>query len=109
MMRYASKAVGTISSSHSLSSTLIIDVWAMATQVACHNFISQQHLVGLCCVGSTSKRVLVIYLPQIEVDVTKDSDLSNEWITGTTSNAVDKMQPVKVSATQIFHNFNKLA
>eukprot|EP00957_Ditylum_brightwellii_P135624 10341972-Ditylum_brightwellii.AAC.1 len=68
-----------------------------------------QHLVGLHCVDSMFKRVLVTYLPQIEVDVTKDGNLGDEWITGTTSDAVGKMQLVKVSAAQIFHNFNKLA
>eukprot|EP00957_Ditylum_brightwellii_P055116 4177566-Ditylum_brightwellii.AAC.1 len=45
----------------------------------------------------------------IEVDVTEDSNLGKEWITGTTSDAAGKMQPVKVSATQIFHTFNELA
>eukprot|EP00957_Ditylum_brightwellii_P116616 8895580-Ditylum_brightwellii.AAC.1 len=56
-----------------------------------------------------SKRILVIYLPQIEVDVAKDSNLGDEWITRTASDAVGKMQPVKVSAIQIFHNFDELA
>eukprot|EP00957_Ditylum_brightwellii_P109074 8320989-Ditylum_brightwellii.AAC.1 len=86
-MRYPSEAVGTISGSHPLSSTSIIKVWAKETPVACHNLLSQQHLVGLCCVDSMPKSVLVIYLPQIEINITKDGNLGNEWITGTTSNA----------------------
>eukprot|EP00957_Ditylum_brightwellii_P059167 4490222-Ditylum_brightwellii.AAC.1 len=56
-----------------------------------------------------SKRVLVIYLPQMEVDVTEEGNLGDEWIMGMTPNAMGKMQLVKVSATQIFHSFNKLA
>eukprot|EP00957_Ditylum_brightwellii_P210312 15364827-Ditylum_brightwellii.AAC.1 len=109
MMRYPSKAVGTISGRCPLSSTSIIDVWAKAMPVSCQNLVSHQHLVGLCCLDSMSKRILVIYLPQIEVDATEEGNLGDELITGTTSNAAGKMQPVKVSATQIFHDFNKLA
>eukprot|EP00957_Ditylum_brightwellii_P104022 7925346-Ditylum_brightwellii.AAC.1 len=108
-MRYPSNEVGTNSGSCPLSFTLIIDVWAKATPVVCQNFLSQQHLVGLCCVDSISKRVLVIYLPQIEVDVTDEGDLGNKWIMRTISDTAGKMQPVKVSAKQIFHSFNKLA
>eukprot|EP00957_Ditylum_brightwellii_P157673 12001264-Ditylum_brightwellii.AAC.1 len=77
--------------------------------VACQNLLSQKHLVGLRCLDSTYKKVLVIYLPQLKVDVTEDSNLCNEWITGTMSNAAGKMQLVKVSTTLVFHNFNKLA
>eukprot|EP00957_Ditylum_brightwellii_P127678 9736729-Ditylum_brightwellii.AAC.2 len=95
-MRYSSEAVGTISGSHPLSSTLIINALAKAKPVVHQNLLSQQHLVGLCCVDSTSKRVLAIHLPQSEVDVTEEGNLG-------------KMQPVIVSATQIFYNFNKLA
>eukprot|EP00957_Ditylum_brightwellii_P147950 11265659-Ditylum_brightwellii.AAC.1 len=109
MIKYPSKAVGTIIGSHPLSSTSIINVWAKATPLTHHSLLSQQHLVGLRCVDSTFKRVLVIYLPQIEVDVTEDSNLGGEWITGTTSDAAGKMQPVKVSATQILNTFNNLA
>eukprot|EP00957_Ditylum_brightwellii_P015694 1183504-Ditylum_brightwellii.AAC.3 len=108
-MGYPSKSVGTISGSCPLSSTLIIDVLVKATPVACQNLLSWQHLVGLHCVDSTFKRVLVIYLPQIEVDITEDGNLGDEWITGTTSDDVGKMQLMKVSATHIFHDFNKLA
>eukprot|EP00957_Ditylum_brightwellii_P002628 202170-Ditylum_brightwellii.AAC.1 len=39
-----------------------------------------------------SKRLLVIYLPWIEVDVTEDSNLGDEWITGTMFDAVGNMQ-----------------
>eukprot|EP00957_Ditylum_brightwellii_P157045 11952170-Ditylum_brightwellii.AAC.1 len=109
MMRYPSKTVGTISGSRPLSFASIIDVWAKAMSVAHQNLLSQQHLVGLHCVDSMSRRVLVIYLHQIDVDVTNDGNLGNEWITRTTSNAVGKMQPMKVSAMQIFHNFDELA
>eukprot|EP00957_Ditylum_brightwellii_P166538 12677067-Ditylum_brightwellii.AAC.1 len=108
-MRYPSKAAGTISGSHPSSSTSIIDVCAKAMPVAHQNLLSQQHLAGLCCVDPMSKRVLVVYFPQIEVDVTKDGNLGNKWIIRTMSDAVGKMQPVKVSAMQIFHNFDKLA
>eukprot|EP00957_Ditylum_brightwellii_P113202 8632718-Ditylum_brightwellii.AAC.1 len=69
----------------------------------------RQHLAGLHCVNLTSKRALVIYLPQIDVDITKDGNLGNEWTTGTMTDSVGKMQPVKVSATQIFYNFDDLA
>eukprot|EP00957_Ditylum_brightwellii_P204186 15338042-Ditylum_brightwellii.AAC.2 len=93
-MRYLSKAVGRISGSCPLSSTSIIDVWAKATPVAHQNLFSQQHLVELRCVESMYKRVLVIYLPQIEVDVTEDGNLG-------------KIQPMKISAKQIFHNFDE--
>eukprot|EP00957_Ditylum_brightwellii_P012370 934343-Ditylum_brightwellii.AAC.1 len=51
----------------------------------------------------------MVYLPQLEVDINKEGDLCNEWITSTTSNATGKMQPVKVSANRVFHNFNELA
>eukprot|EP00957_Ditylum_brightwellii_P033090 2508384-Ditylum_brightwellii.AAC.1 len=80
-MRYPSKAIGTISGSHPSSSTSTIDVWAKAMPVAHQNLISQQHRVGLRCMDSTSKRVLVIYLPQIEVYVTEDGNLGDEWVT----------------------------
>eukprot|EP00957_Ditylum_brightwellii_P195341 14883562-Ditylum_brightwellii.AAC.1 len=78
-MRYPFEAVGMLSGSCPSSSTLIINVWAKASPVACQTLLSQQHLVG------------------------------DKWITGTSSNDAGKMQPVKVSATQIFHTFNKLA
>eukprot|EP00957_Ditylum_brightwellii_P037826 2861047-Ditylum_brightwellii.AAC.2 len=97
-----------ICSSCPLASTLIINVWSKVTPVPHQNLLSQQHLVGLRCVDSMSKRMLLIYLPQIEIDITEDSELGNKWITGITSNAAGKIQPVKVFASQIFHNFNKL-
>eukprot|EP00957_Ditylum_brightwellii_P047135 3579465-Ditylum_brightwellii.AAC.1 len=66
MMRHPAEAIGTISGNHPSSSTLIINVWTKATPVAHQNLLSQQHLVGLCCLESTSKQILVIYLPQLE-------------------------------------------
>eukprot|EP00957_Ditylum_brightwellii_P144693 11022777-Ditylum_brightwellii.AAC.1 len=77
MMRYPVKAIGMICGSCPLSSISTINVWTKATPVACQNLLSQQHLVGLRCVDFMSKRVLVIYLPQIEVDVTEDGKLGN--------------------------------
>ena len=77
--------------------------------VARQSLLSQQHLVGLRCLDSTSKRILVVYLPQLKVDINKEGDLCDKWITGTMSDAAGKMQPVKVSANLVFHNFNELA
>eukprot|EP00957_Ditylum_brightwellii_P167405 12744438-Ditylum_brightwellii.AAC.1 len=91
MMRYPAEAIGTISSNHQPTSTSIIDVWAKATPVVRQNFLSQQHLVGLRCLDSTSKRISVVYLPQLEVDINEEGDLCNKWITGTTSDTAGKM------------------
>eukprot|EP00957_Ditylum_brightwellii_P122140 9314601-Ditylum_brightwellii.AAC.1 len=66
--------------------------------MASQNLLSQQHLVGLRCMDSTSKCILVVYLPQLEVDIDKEGNLCDEWITGTMSDAAGKMQLVKVSA-----------
>eukprot|EP00957_Ditylum_brightwellii_P035338 2680393-Ditylum_brightwellii.AAC.1 len=66
MMRHPAGAIGMISGNCQATSTLIIDVWAKATPVARHNLLAQQHLVGLRCLNSTSKRILVVYLPQLE-------------------------------------------
>eukprot|EP00957_Ditylum_brightwellii_P060798 4615726-Ditylum_brightwellii.AAC.1 len=77
--------------------------------VARQNLLSHQHLVGLRCLDSTSKRILVVYLPQLKVGINKEGSLCNKWITGTTSNAAGKMQLAKVSANLVFHNFNRLA
>eukprot|EP00957_Ditylum_brightwellii_P157917 12020745-Ditylum_brightwellii.AAC.1 len=66
MMRHPAEAIRVISNNHPSSSTSIIDVWTKATPVACQNLFSQQHLVGLQCLDSTSKQILVIYLPQLE-------------------------------------------
>ena len=108
-MRHPAEAIGTISGNRQAASTSIIDVWAKATPVARRNLLSQQHLVGLRCLDSTLKRILVVYLPQLEVDINNEGDLCDEWITGTTPDAAGKMQPVKVWANLVFHNFNKLA
>eukprot|EP00957_Ditylum_brightwellii_P008110 614948-Ditylum_brightwellii.AAC.1 len=83
MMRHSAEAIGTISGNCQSTSTLIINVWAKATPVACHNLLSQQHLVGLRCLDSTSKRILVVYLPQLKDDINNEGDLCNKWITGT--------------------------
>ena len=109
MMRHPAEAIGMFSSNCPSSSTSIINIWAKATPVVRQNLLSQQHLVGLRCLDSTSKRILVVYLPQLEVDINNEGNLCNEWITGTTSDAAGKMQPVKVSANLVFHNFNELA
>eukprot|EP00957_Ditylum_brightwellii_P030238 2289322-Ditylum_brightwellii.AAC.1 len=108
MMRHPVESTGTISSNRPLSSTSIIDVWAKAMPVAHKNLLFQQHLVGLRCLDSTSKHILVVHLPQLEVDINKEGNLCDKWITCTTSNAAGKMQPIKVSANLVFHNFNKL-
>eukprot|EP00957_Ditylum_brightwellii_P140179 10681377-Ditylum_brightwellii.AAC.1 len=72
MMRHPTEAIGTISGNCPSSSTSIINVWAKATPVAHQNLLSQQHLVGLRCLDSTSKRILVIYLPQLGVDINEE-------------------------------------
>eukprot|EP00957_Ditylum_brightwellii_P167404 12744437-Ditylum_brightwellii.AAC.1 len=109
MMRHPAEATGTINSNRQSTSTSIIDVWAKATPVVRQNLLFQKHLVGLRCLSLTSKRILVVYLPQIEVDINEESNLCNKWITGTTSNAAGKMQPIKVSDNLVFHSFNELA
>eukprot|EP00957_Ditylum_brightwellii_P163656 12460315-Ditylum_brightwellii.AAC.1 len=93
MMRHPAEVIGTISGKRQSTSTLIMDAWVKATPVACCNLLSQQHLVGLRCLDSTPKCILVVYLPQLEVDINNESDLCNKWITGTTSDAAGKMQP----------------
>eukprot|EP00957_Ditylum_brightwellii_P050399 3821922-Ditylum_brightwellii.AAC.2 len=93
-MRHPAEAIRTISGNHQSTSTSIIGV---------------RHLVGLCCLDLTSKCILVVYLPQLEVDINGEGNLCDEWITGTTSDAAGKIQPVKVFANLVFHNFNKLA
>eukprot|EP00957_Ditylum_brightwellii_P016472 1238198-Ditylum_brightwellii.AAC.1 len=98
MMRHPDEVIGTISGNRQAKSTSIIDVWAKATPVARCNLLSQQHLVGLRCLDSTSKCISVVYLPQLKVDINDEGDLCDKWITGTMSNAAGKMQPVKVLA-----------
>eukprot|EP00957_Ditylum_brightwellii_P168547 12829255-Ditylum_brightwellii.AAC.1 len=48
---------------------------------------------------STSTLIIDVWAKTmpIEVDVTKDGNLGDKWITGTMYNAADKMQPVKGS------------
>eukprot|EP00957_Ditylum_brightwellii_P051946 3940225-Ditylum_brightwellii.AAC.1 len=91
-MRHPAEAIGTTSGNCQASSTSIINVWAKAMPVAHCNLLSQQHLVGLHCLDSTLKRILVVYLPQLEVDINKEGNLCDKWITGTTSDAAGKMQ-----------------
>eukprot|EP00957_Ditylum_brightwellii_P120289 9178705-Ditylum_brightwellii.AAC.1 len=109
MVRHPAEAVGMSSSNCPSSSTSIINIWTKSMHVAHWNLLSQQHLVRLRCLDSTSKRILVKYLPQLKVDIKEEDDLCNKWITGTTSDAAGTMQSVKVSANLIFHNFNNLA
>eukprot|EP00957_Ditylum_brightwellii_P078768 5989382-Ditylum_brightwellii.AAC.1 len=91
MMRHPPEAIKTIRGNRQATSTSIINVWAKAMPVVHQNLLSQQHLVWLRCLDSTSKRILVIYLPQLEVDINKEGNLCNKWITGTTSDAAGKM------------------
>eukprot|EP00957_Ditylum_brightwellii_P195678 14908924-Ditylum_brightwellii.AAC.1 len=100
-MKYPSEAIGTISISQSSSLLSIINVWAYATPMARRNLLSQQHLVGLMCINTTSKKLLIIYLPQVEVTIDEDSDTNEEWITGLTSDSAVRLQPVKVLASQL--------
>eukprot|EP00957_Ditylum_brightwellii_P176106 13409632-Ditylum_brightwellii.AAC.1 len=72
MMRHPAEAIGTISGNCQSTSTSIINIWVKATHVARQNLLSQQHLVGLHCLDSISKRILVVYLPQLKVDINKE-------------------------------------
>eukprot|EP00957_Ditylum_brightwellii_P130130 9925853-Ditylum_brightwellii.AAC.1 len=60
--------------------------------VAHQNLPSHQHLVGLRCLDSTSKYILAVYLPQLEVDINKEGNLCDKCITGTMSDAAGKLQ-----------------
>eukprot|EP00957_Ditylum_brightwellii_P180259 13731747-Ditylum_brightwellii.AAC.3 len=108
-MKYPSEAVGIISKSQTFLLLSIIDIWACATPITRRNLLSQQHLVGLRCIVASSKKLLIIYLPQVEVKINNGGDTDKEWITGTTSNVVGRLQTVKVLTSQIFYNFYKLA
>eukprot|EP00957_Ditylum_brightwellii_P071217 5413461-Ditylum_brightwellii.AAC.1 len=92
MMRHPAEAIVMISGNCQSTSNSIINIWAKATPVACQNLLSQQHLVRLHCLDSTSKRIFMVYLPQLEVDINNEGNLCNEWITGTMSDATGKMQ-----------------
>eukprot|EP00957_Ditylum_brightwellii_P108942 8310517-Ditylum_brightwellii.AAC.1 len=65
-MKYSSEAIGTISASQTFLLISIINVLARATPMARRNLLSQQHLVGLRCIDASSKKLLIIYLPQVE-------------------------------------------
>eukprot|EP00957_Ditylum_brightwellii_P087786 6685047-Ditylum_brightwellii.AAC.1 len=71
--------------------------------MARRNLLSQQHLVG-----PTSKKLLIIYLPQVEVTIDEDGNTNEEWITGLTSDSAGRLQSVKVLASQLFYNFDEL-
>eukprot|EP00957_Ditylum_brightwellii_P062576 4748626-Ditylum_brightwellii.AAC.1 len=77
--------------------------------MARRNLLSQQHLVSLRCINATPNKLLIIYLPQVEVTIDKNGDTNEEWITGLTSDSAGRLLPVKVLASQLFYNFNKLA
>eukprot|EP00957_Ditylum_brightwellii_P088739 6757827-Ditylum_brightwellii.AAC.1 len=63
--------------------------------MARRNLLSQQHLVCLRCINTTSKKLLIIYLPQVKVTINEDGDTDEELITGLTSDSVGRLQPVK--------------
>eukprot|EP00957_Ditylum_brightwellii_P108536 8278330-Ditylum_brightwellii.AAC.1 len=63
---------------------------------------------GRCPLSSTSIIDVSAKATPVALDVTEDCKLGNKWIMGTTSDTAGKMQPVKVSANQISHNFDKL-
>eukprot|EP00957_Ditylum_brightwellii_P145716 11095683-Ditylum_brightwellii.AAC.1 len=77
--------------------------------MAKRNLLSQQHLVSFRCIDATSKKLLIIYLPQVEVTISNDGDTNKEWITSTTSDAAGRLQLVKVLASQLFYSFDDLA
>eukprot|EP00957_Ditylum_brightwellii_P087767 6683218-Ditylum_brightwellii.AAC.1 len=53
--------------------------------------------------------LLIFYPPQVEVTIDDGSDINKEWITGTTSDVTEKLQPLKVLANQLLCNFDELA
>eukprot|EP00957_Ditylum_brightwellii_P208848 15359208-Ditylum_brightwellii.AAC.1 len=77
--------------------------------MARRNLLSQQHLVGLRCIDAASKKLLIVYLPQVEITINEDGDTDEEWITGSTSDSTGRLLPVKVLASQLFFNFDELA
>eukprot|EP00957_Ditylum_brightwellii_P134514 10254755-Ditylum_brightwellii.AAC.1 len=86
-MKYSSKAIGTIGVSRSSLLLTIINIWARATLMARRNLLSQHHLVNLRCIDATSKKLLIIYLPQVEITIDEDSNTNEEWITSSTSDS----------------------
>eukprot|EP00957_Ditylum_brightwellii_P126802 9665637-Ditylum_brightwellii.AAC.1 len=107
-MKYSSKAIGTISTIQISLLLSIIDIWACVTPMARRNLLSQQHLVGLRCIGAISKKLLIVYLPYVEVMNTNDSYTNKELIISTILDSAGRLQPVKVSASQLFYNFDEL-
>eukprot|EP00957_Ditylum_brightwellii_P078360 5958426-Ditylum_brightwellii.AAC.1 len=59
--------------------------------MARRNLLSQQHLVGLRCIDATSKKLLIVYLPHVEVTINNDGDADKELITGMTSDSVGRL------------------
>eukprot|EP00957_Ditylum_brightwellii_P009184 694925-Ditylum_brightwellii.AAC.1 len=86
-MKYPSETISTISASQSSSSLSIINVWTYTMPMARRNLLSQQHLVGRRCIDATSKKLLIVYLPQMEVTIDDNGDTNEEWITNTTSDS----------------------
>eukprot|EP00957_Ditylum_brightwellii_P183223 13956251-Ditylum_brightwellii.AAC.1 len=72
------------------------------------NLISQQHLVGLQYADTISKKVLIIYLPRVKVTINNNGDTDKKWISGTTLDIAGRLHLVKVFASQLFYNFDKL-
>eukprot|EP00957_Ditylum_brightwellii_P148851 11331995-Ditylum_brightwellii.AAC.1 len=108
-MNYPAEAIGMISESQHFLLLSIINVWAQDMPIARRNPLSQQHLVGLQCVDATSKKLLIMYLPQVEVTINGGGDTNKEWITSTMLDAAVKLHLVKVLANQLSYNFNELA
>eukprot|EP00957_Ditylum_brightwellii_P015144 1141675-Ditylum_brightwellii.AAC.1 len=65
------------------------------------NVLVQQHIVAFCCINIKSKKVIIIYLPQVEVTIDNDGDMDEEWINSTTFDTADMLQPVRVLTSQI--------
>eukprot|EP00957_Ditylum_brightwellii_P148340 11293651-Ditylum_brightwellii.AAC.1 len=61
------------------------------------------------CIDATSKKLLIVYLPQVEVTIDEDGDTDEEWITGTTLDSAGRLLLVKVLASQFFYSFDELA
>eukprot|EP00957_Ditylum_brightwellii_P061262 4649545-Ditylum_brightwellii.AAC.1 len=108
-MKYQSEAIDTISASQSSLLLSIINVWTHAMPMEKSNLLSQQHLVGLRCINATSKKLLIIYLPQVKVTIGDDDDTNKECITSMTSDSAGRLHPVKALASQLFYNFDELA
>eukprot|EP00957_Ditylum_brightwellii_P042364 3207608-Ditylum_brightwellii.AAC.1 len=90
-MKYPSEAFGTISTSQTFLLLIIINVLAHATHMARRILLSQQHLLVLRCMAATPKKFLIIYLQKVELTINDDCDTNKEWITGTMSDAADRL------------------